>query len=76
MKAVLCGCVQIDNPDSAARTTSRELAKCPRNSGNCWACREFLRLGPVWGLSREDARHNPAPTEVGPVPLISPITVQ
>ena len=64
MNAVLVGCVQVDNPDSGARTVSRELAKCPRNSGNAWACREFLRVGPVWGLSREEAASNPAPPEV------------
>jgi len=28
--------VQVDNPDSGARTHSRDLARCPRNSGNCW----------------------------------------
>ena len=64
MKAVLVGAVKIDNPDCAARTHSRELAECPRNSGNVWACREHLRVGPVWGLSRVDAAANPAPPEV------------
>lgn len=64
MKAVLVGCVQIDNPDCGARTHSRELAKCCRNSGNCWACREHLRVGPIWGLSRQVAAENPAPPEV------------
>ena len=64
MRAVLCGCVQIDKPDAAARTHSRALAECPRNGGNVWACREHLRVGPVWGLSREEAKANPAPAEV------------
>ena len=76
MKAVLVGCVQIDNPDAAARTHSRALAACPRNAGNVWACREHLRVGPVWGLSREEASANPAPPEVTfpcPTPLeVSP----
>lgn len=64
MRSVLVGCVQIDNPDAAARTHSRALAACPRNAGNVWACREHLRVGPVWGLSREEASANPAPPEV------------
>lgn len=76
MNAVLVGCVQIENADSGARTISRELGECPRNSGNCWACREFLRVGPIWGLSRDDAAKYPAPPEVGsPVPLFSFIAV-
>ena len=75
MNAVLVGCVQIDNPDSAARTVSRELGECPRNSGNCWACREFLRTGPIWGLSREEAMEHPAPPEVGPGDHSLPINV-
>ena len=69
MSAVLVGCVQIDNPDSGARTVSRELVECLRNTGNYWSCREFLRVGPIWGLSREVAAKYPAPPEVGPVPL-------
>ena len=64
MKAVLCGCVQIDKPDAAARTHTHDLVQCPRNGGNAWACREHLRVGPVWGLSRAEAKVNPAPVEV------------
>ena len=73
MRAVLCGCVQIDKPDAAARTHSRALADCPRNSGNAWACREHLRVGPVWGLSREEAKANPAPAEVTSLLLRRPV---
>ena len=64
MKAVLVGCVEVENPDCASRTHSRELAECPRNTGNVWACREHLRVGPVWGLSREVTAAFPAPPEV------------
>ena len=64
MKAILVGCVEVENPDCASRTHSRELAECPRNTGNVWACREHVRVGPVWGLSREDAAAFPAPPEV------------
>ena len=64
MRAVLVGCVKIEKPDAAARTHSRALAGCPRNGGNAWACREHLRVGPVWGLSREVTKANPAPAEV------------
>ena len=77
MRAVLVGCVKIDKPDAAARTHSRALAACPRNAGNVWACREHLRVGPVWGLSREVAQGHPAPPEVtftpSPLPLRYPL---
>jgi len=64
MRAVMVGCVRVDNPDDAARTHTRALAYCPRNVGNVWACREHLRVGPVWGLSREEAAAHPAAPEV------------
>lgn len=64
MKAILVGCVEVENPDCASRTHTRDLAECPRNTGNVWACREHLRVGPVWGLSREVAAAHPAPPEV------------
>ena len=64
MKAVLVGCVEVENPDCASRTHTRELAECPRNTGNAWACREHLRVGPTWGLTREEAAAHPARPEV------------
>ena len=64
MKSILVGCVEVENPDCASRTHTRELAECPRNAGNVWACREHLRVGPTWGLSREAAAAHPAPPEV------------
>ena len=64
MRSVLVGCVEVENPDSASRTHTRELAECPRNAGNVWACREHLRVGPMWGLTRKVAAAHPAPPEV------------
>lgn len=52
IKSVLVGTTKVDKPDDSARTEQRLKARCCRSVANTFCCREHLRCGPCWGLSR------------------------